>query len=115
MKLVQLVYCCIQIYKMMELVVSNTWYAKVYEDSKEAYSQTTRIQELFRPLFTSLKYPLDMAVYSRYNSTFNTVTVYFSPATLQLAKVFDAEPCEKPSTEKLRLIAGDSKSTFVLF
>ena len=95
--------------------MGSTWYAKTFGDSKEAYSQTIRIQELFRPVFTSLKYPLDMAVYSKYDRTINTVTVYFSPATLKLAKVFEASPCDKPSTERLILIAGDAKSNFVLF
>jgi hypothetical protein len=95
--------------------MASTWFDKKIEDSKEAYTQTTRIQGLFRPLFTSLNYPLDMAVYSKYDRTTNAVTVYFSPAAHKLAKVFDAKPCDKPSTEKLKLIAGDSKSTFVLF
>ena len=43
------------------------------------------------------------------------VMVYFSPATMEVAKAFDAQPCAKPARAGLGLLAGDTRSWSVLF
>jgi len=43
------------------------------------------------------------------------VIAYFSPAALDVAKAFDAWPCEKPSRMGLDLLVGDQQAWSVLF
>ncbi len=43
------------------------------------------------------------------------VIAYFSPAAADIAKAFDAEPCEKPARAGLGLLIGDESSWSVLF
>jgi len=69
-------------------------------------------------MFESAGKPVDMAVFTRYESEGRLhceVTAYFSPAAAEVAKVFDAEPCEKPLRGELGLLAGDKQALSVLF
>jgi len=43
------------------------------------------------------------------------VIAYFSPAAKDIAQVFNAQPCEKPSLAGLGLLAGDQDSWSLLF
>ena len=92
------------------------WYSKNIGDGIKAYEPSKQIQEAFPPLFTAAGTPVSMAVFSRYDLETNVVTVYFSPEAAELAQIFSATPCEKPSFENsLGLLAGDQKSIGILF
>ncbi|MBL8101745.1 MAG: hypothetical protein JNM02_04380 [Anaerolineales bacterium] len=76
------------------------------------------IREMFLPRFLSAGQPLDMAVFMRLESEGRLhceAIAYFSPAAVDLAHAFNAEPCEKPFRSGLGLIAGDDKCWSVLF
>lgn len=85
------------------------WYSKNLGNSSEAFAPTNAIQEAFVPLFVENRNPVDMAVFSRYDLEKNIVTAYFSPRAEILAKMFGAQPCEKPKNEgHLSLSVGDA-------
>ena len=88
----------------------STWYAVELGDGIQAYEPSHRIQELFTPIFVAAGCPFDMAVFSRYDFDKNIVTAYFSPSAHEVAKLFKATPCEKPSRyspDRLALLIGD--------
>jgi hypothetical protein len=43
------------------------------------------------------------------------VRAYFSPASVDVAKAVDAQPCQKPSPDSLSLLAGAEASRSLLF
>ena len=90
------------------------WHSKVLGDGVEAFVPTSKIQEAFLTLAQSQArtghYPTDAAVFSRYDSKTNVVTVYFTPSAELLAVAFGAAPCEKPApTGDFGLIVGDAR------
>jgi hypothetical protein len=94
------------------------WYSKQLGDGMLACMPSAKIEKIFLPLFESAGKPVNMAVFTRHDSQGRLhceVTAYFSPAAAEVAKVFDAEPCEKPSRAELGLLAGDKRSWSVLF
>jgi hypothetical protein len=59
-----------------------------------------------------------MAVFTRVESEGRLhceVIAYFSPATADVAKKFNTEPCGKPVRTGLVLLAGDERGWSVLF
>jgi hypothetical protein len=79
---------------------------------------TAEIEEKFLQLFTASGKPTEMAVFTRAESEGRLhceVFAYFSPAAVEVAKTFDAEPCEKPVRVGLGLLAGDARAWSVLF
>jgi hypothetical protein len=94
------------------------WYSKPLGDGIMAAMPSAEIEEIFLPLFESAGKPVDMAVFTRYESEGRLhceVIAYFSPAAAEVAKAVDAEPCEKPSRAELGLLAGDKQVWSVLF
>jgi len=94
------------------------WYSKELGDGIMASMPSDEIQEAFLKSFVAAGEPLNMAVFTRYESEGRLhceVTAYFSPAAADVAKAFDAEPCEKPSRTGLGLLAGDERSWSMLF
>ena len=94
------------------------WYSKELGDGMMASMPSDEIQEAFLKSFIAAGRPLNMAVFTRYESEGRLhceVTAYFSPAAADVAKAFDAEPCEKPSRTGLGLLAGDERSWSTLF
>jgi len=94
------------------------WYSKELGDGMMASIPSDEIQEVFLKSFIAAGRPLNMAVFTRYESEGRLhceVTAYFSPAAADVAKAFDAEPCEKPSRTGLGLLAGDERSWSALF
>jgi hypothetical protein len=94
------------------------WYSKPLGDGIMAAMPSAEIEEIFLPLFESAGKPVDMAVFTRYESEGRLhceVTAYFSPAAAEVAKTVDAEPCEKPSRAELGLLVGDKQVWSVLF
>jgi hypothetical protein len=96
----------------------SRWFSKELGDAIAAYTPSNQIKEAFLPLFTASGNPLEMAVFIRNDSEGRLhceVTAYFSPAAVEIAQVFDAEPCERPPRDRLDLLVGDQGCWSVLF
>ena len=91
------------------------WYSKALGDGVAASAVSMRIQQMFPPLFAALGQPSRMAVFSRHDRRANVVTAYFSPAATQLAAFFGAAPCDKPSSEGIGLLVGDTRCWEIYF
>lgn len=94
------------------------WYTKDLGDGMMASMPERQIEEAFLPLFESTGKPHDMAIFTRHESEGRLhceVVAYFSPATEEVARAFDARPCEKPLRAGLGLLAGNEQSWSVLF
>jgi hypothetical protein len=96
----------------------STWFYKSLGDAIVAAQPSDQIREAFLSSYESLGKPAGMAVFTRSDSVDRLhceVSVYFSPAAAEVAKVFDAKPCERPLRPGLELLAGDRESWPVLF
>jgi len=96
----------------------DTWYSKELGDGMMAAMPSDEIEKAFLKLFMAAGKPLDMALFTRLESEGRLhceLIAYFSPAAKEVAKAFDAQPCEKPSRAGLGLLAGDEISWSVLF
>jgi hypothetical protein len=100
------------------LLKMNNWYSLSLGDGIMAAAPSAEIEELFLQSFTAAGKPLEMAVFTRPESQGRLhceVIAYFSPAAVEVAKAFDAQPCEKPARAGLGLLAGDERAWAVLF
>jgi hypothetical protein len=93
----------------------ETWYCKTLGNGVAAVAPSRRIQEMFLPLFAASGQPASMAVFSRHDRKANKLTAYFSPRASRLAELFDAVPCDKPSSEGIGLLVGDARSWEIFF
>ena len=96
----------------------ETWYSKELGDAIMASMPSDEIEQVFQSLFVAAGKPLSMAVFTRQESEGRLhceVKAYFSPAAVDVAKAFGAQPCEKPAWSGLALLAGDTLSWSVLF
>ena len=96
----------------------ETWYSKELGDAIMASMPSDEIEAAFQRLFIAAGKPLNMAVFTKQESEGRLhceVTAYFSPAAEDVAKAFDAQPCEKPGLAGLGLLAGDALSWSILF
>lgn len=96
----------------------STWYVVSLGDGMTSGALAAEIEEAFGRRFTTPARPPEMAVFTRLESEDRLhceVMAYFSPATADLAKAFDAEPCVRPERAGLNLLAGDQSSWSVLF
>ena len=96
----------------------ESWYSIGLGDGIMAATPSAEIEELFLQSFNARGKPEDMAVFTRLESEGRLhceVIAYFSPAALNVAMAFDAEPCEKPARSGLGLLAGDLRCWSVLF
>jgi hypothetical protein len=94
------------------------WYRTSLGDGMTAAMPSAEIEEVFRKAFTAKDRPPEMAVFTRPESEGRLhceVIAYFSPAAQEVARVFDAQPCEKPARAGLDLLAGDQGCWSVLF
>ena len=83
-----------------------TWYSKDVRNGVSALTLTEAIMTAFKPAFELAGAPPDMCLFSRHDLNRNVVTIYFSPRAEQVAKMFDATPCDKPSPDRLGPLAG---------
>jgi len=98
--------------------MEDHWYWKPLGDGMTAAEPAAEIEAAFQPLFARAGRPLDMAVFTRYESEGRLqceVTAYFSPATAALALRVGAQPCMRPARTGLGLLAGDARCWPVLF
>jgi len=96
----------------------NDWFSSSLGDGLTALPALDDIQKAFYPIFKAQQCPNDMAVFTRHESEGRLhcdVTVYFSPAAVGVAKIFQASPCIIPVAEGLSLLAGSEASWAVLF
>ena len=96
----------------------NYWYVINLGDGIMAAAPSDEIRERFLQSFTEAGSPPDMAVFTRLESEGRLhceVMAYFSPAAVDVAEQFDAQPCEKPSRAGLGLLAGETGSWSLLF
>ena len=94
------------------------WYGIFLGNGADAFTPTTKIQSSFMLAFMAAGGNVEMAMFSKSESTEDAheVTIYFSPAAESFAKtITGAVPCEKPSREKLGLLAGDARCWGGLF
>jgi hypothetical protein len=94
------------------------WYRTSLGDGMTAPMPSAEIEEVFLQAFTAKGRPPEMAIFTRPESEGRLhceVIAYFSPAAQEVARAFDAQPCEKPARSGLDLLVGDPSSWFVLF
>jgi hypothetical protein len=94
------------------------WFCISLGDGMMSPMPSAEIEETFRKAFADAGSPPDMAVFTRPESEGRLhceVIAYFSPAAQEVAKKFDAEPCEKPARTGLGLLAGSEECWSVLF
>lgn len=94
------------------------WFSKSLGDGMLAYEPQCELEELFLSMYAQVGSPKDMAVFMRHESDGRLhceVKVYFSPASLSVAKAVNAQPCQKPSSDGLSLLAGAEASWSLLF
>lgn len=94
------------------------WYSVSLGDGITASIPSSEIEERFQPAFTKAGKPAEMAVFTRSELEDHLhceVVAYFSPASADVAKAFDASPCAKPIRIGLKLLAGDERSWSALF
>ena len=96
----------------------NDWFMSNLGDPMLADESLNQIKSCFSSQCDSSKNANHMAVFFRHESIGGVhceLKVYFSPAALNVAKVFDAAPCQQPSVNDLGLLAGSEESWLFLF
>jgi hypothetical protein len=96
----------------------DSWYSLSLGDGMMAGSPSADIEDVFSKRFSRAGKPPAMAVFTRPESegrVYCEVIAYFSPVAADVARAFDAEPCEKPERTGLNLLAGDPGCWQVLF
>ena len=96
--------------------MKHSWFTYNLGDAMLAGESLDEIRALF--LSHCIRPGGDMAVFVRHESEGRLhceVHVYFSPATIELAKAFGAVACTKPSPLDLGLLAGPETAWKALF
>jgi hypothetical protein len=94
------------------------WHRVSLGDGMTAPGPSAEIEEVFLKAFAAKGRPAEMAVFTRPESEGRLhceVIAYFSPAAQEVARAFDAKPCERPARAGLDLLAGDQSCWSVLF
>lgn len=97
---------------------ANLWRSLSLGDGMWAATPSAQIEEAFLVLFEEAGKPMDMAVFTQSVSEGRLhceVIAYFSPATQQIASMFNAVPCRQPLRDGLGLLAGDPGCWQALF
>ena len=93
-----------------------TWYSLEMVADDSAKTTMQRIMDAFTPKYIGSGRPIDMAIFSSYDSVENTITLYFSPKAASLAMQFGAMPCDSEFVDvELSLLVGDDGSIDALF
>ncbi len=94
----------------------GTWYSKEVGDGAAASGPSNAVQEAYLTLVSSGQHAADMAVFSHYDLSANTVTFYFTPSVFALAAKFGATKCDKPTPQRgFGLLVGDQRSWEIHF
>ena len=95
-----------------------SWYSLILGDAMMAHQPLEQIREVFDQFVRKNGCSIELAIFTRNESEGRLhceVTAYFSPAASEIAKLFKATPCQKPSRDNLDLFAGDENCSAVLF
>ena len=96
----------------------QTWFSQSLGDGVLAFEPKEALREQFERMFAQPGTAIDTAVFTRHELEGRLqceVIAYFSPAAAALARAHDAQPCDKPTTADLDLLAGDPACWSVLF
>ena len=96
----------------------SVWFTRNLGDAMLAQEPLDRIHDLFLPAYEQADGSKEMAVFIRHESEGRLhceVKVYFSPASVAVARAVDAEPCARPSPDGLGLLVGSEDSWSALF
>jgi hypothetical protein len=96
----------------------RNWFFKNLGDAMLADDQQNRIKQVFLSAYPDAKSVKEMAVFVRHESEGRLhceVKVYFSPMSVVVAREVEAEPCAKPSSNGLSLLAGSQDSWTLFF
>ena len=96
----------------------SVWYTINLGDAMLEGDSLDRIKAIFLSEYEKVPGCKDMAVFVRHDSEGRLhceVTVYFSPASVIVAKAVDAIPCNRPSPDGLGSLAGSEQCWSVLF
>jgi len=96
----------------------SSWFYKNLGDAMMASEALGHIEDLFRSACRAGPRSEEVAVFIRHNSEGRLhceVEVFFSPASVFLAKALDAEPCGQPAKNGLGLLIGSANSWSALF
>ena len=96
----------------------NDWYSLSLGDGITAVAPSAEIEAEFERLYPASTQSPEIAVFTRLESEGRLhceVIAYFSPAAKKVADALDAQPCEKPDSTGLSLLAGDEASWSLLF
>lgn len=96
----------------------TNWFSKNLGDAMLAHEPLGCLENYLLSTYTKAEMPAQMAVFMRHESEGRLhceVKVYFSPASVDVARALDAEPCEKPSSDGLSLLAGCEDAWLILF
>jgi hypothetical protein len=97
---------------------ASSWYFTTLGDGMWAPTLSAQVEETFLSLFEEAGKPVDMAIFTRSESEGRLhceVIAYFSPAAENAARIYDAEPCEKPLRNGLGLLAEDPRCWTLFF
>jgi hypothetical protein len=101
-----------------ELSIMNVWFKKNLGDAMFAGEHLDHLEARYVSVYGKTNPPENAAVFYRHESEGRLhceVWVYFSPTSAALARAVHADPCEKPSSESLSLLAGSENCWAVLF
>ena len=96
----------------------QNWYTLSLGDGITSSMLSDEVEKKFSELFQATGKPPDMAIFTRGESEGRLhceVIAYFSPLAREIAKAFDAQPCEKPLPTGLNLLAGNAEARSLLF
>jgi hypothetical protein len=93
--------------------MTGSWYSKNLGDAMLAGESLDRIRAQFLSAYRKAGKPGQMAVFVRHQSEGSLhceVRIYFTPASVVVAKAVGATPCAPPSPDDLGLLAGPENS-----
>ncbi|MGB3224579.1 MAG: hypothetical protein WBB23_17385 [Desulforhopalus sp.] len=96
----------------------NCWFISNLGDAMLAGESLEHIKGLFLMEYATNDILKERALFIRHESEGRLhceVIVYFSPATVLVAKAVNAIPCNKPCSDGLGLLAGSEESWSVFF
>ena len=96
----------------------NTWFSKNLGDAMFAYLALENIEAVCGAAYQEANCPNEMAVFYRHESEGRLqceVTIYFSPATGDIAKSLGGLPCEQPTRYGLSLLVGSQAAWSMFF
>ena len=96
----------------------QTWFSQSLGDGLLAFEPKEALRAQFEHLLAEALPPAGRAIFTRHELEGRLqceVIAYFSPAAAEFARQAGAQPCERPSTQDLDLLAGEPGCWATLF